>query len=372
VARELFLPLDRAWWDGGRFTLGRWAGSSPRPALRGVRLHEPSPAAAGLPPERDTQSDLGALVGSVAELRKAPGLSGLVLSDETVVGRERGLNPGKRIVFGLRSPPGDRYLAEAAAAAECHRVLRRAVKRAGYRVEHPHDPPDPSRGFAGLLAWAGAVRLRRRRTEYRWLLLLPLLVLLYFVPWSGRSSPTPPVAAPATPPGPLAVAPRTPSAAPAASPAPAPTPAPAVAPGRGPSPGRPPSSPQEELDSYIKSLEQIAKLDKDGSAGNSNLLSSLGGSGPGRWSQRSLETLLLVSTVAMLLGAAWMLWATEAGIGTVLATLIVPGYLIFYGLAHWSKAWKPLLVHTAGTLLFVAWVYLQVKPYVDQFQGLLG
>ena len=33
VARELFLPLDRAWWDGGRYTLGRWAAQAPRPFL---------------------------------------------------------------------------------------------------------------------------------------------------------------------------------------------------------------------------------------------------------------------------------------------------------------------------------------------------
>src|SRR5919206_5390289 len=71
VARELFLPVDAAWWDGGRYTLGRWAAQAPRTRLAGVRLQEPSPAAAGPPPERDTQGDLRALARSVAELRKA-------------------------------------------------------------------------------------------------------------------------------------------------------------------------------------------------------------------------------------------------------------------------------------------------------------
>jgi hypothetical protein len=94
-----------------------------------------------------------------------------------VIGRGGGAVPGKRIVFGLSSPPGGRFVADDAAAAECHRVLRRGVNRAGYRIEHPKEPPDPTRGFAGLRDWAGAVRLRRRRTEYRCLLLLPLLLV---------------------------------------------------------------------------------------------------------------------------------------------------------------------------------------------------
>src|SRR5438270_4352139 len=83
VARDLFLPLDQAWWDGGRFTLGRLAGA-PAPVQRGVRLQEPRPQSNGPPPERDTQADLVTLFSSVAELRRVPQLSGVVLSQETL------------------------------------------------------------------------------------------------------------------------------------------------------------------------------------------------------------------------------------------------------------------------------------------------
>jgi hypothetical protein len=192
VARELFLPLDRAWWDGGRFTLGRWAGSSPRPALRGVRLHEPAPRAAGPPPERDTQADLGALVASVAELRKAPGLAGLVLSEELIVGEEGGAAAGRRIVFGLRCPPGSRSEADDAAAGECYRIIRRSIERAGYRIEHPKERFHPAGGFPGLRAWASSVRLRRKTDPRRFLLPLLFLPLLLLPWWACQPKPPAP------------------------------------------------------------------------------------------------------------------------------------------------------------------------------------
>jgi hypothetical protein len=188
VAREFFLSLDDAWWDGGTFTLGGQAATR-RPVQRGVRLQEPRPDDAGPPPERDTQADLCGLFGSVAELRKVPELSGLVLSDETLVGEQRGAVPGKRVVFGLRAAPDGGFQAEAAAAAECNRVVRRAVERAGYRVEHPAKPFDPSAGFDGLRDWAMAVRLRRQPDRRRWLWLLCLLPLLLLPRACRREAP---------------------------------------------------------------------------------------------------------------------------------------------------------------------------------------
>jgi hypothetical protein len=181
VSREFFLPLEQAWWDGGRFTLGRWASSAARPSVRGVRLQEAAPDSSGPAPERDTQRDLCSLVGSVSELRRVPELSGLVLSDETLVGRQQGPLPGKRVLFGLQCPANGRYLGDTPAAAECHRVLRRAIKRAGYILEHPREKYNPLTGFAGLRDWAAAVRLRRKPDPRRW---LPLLLLpLLFFPW---------------------------------------------------------------------------------------------------------------------------------------------------------------------------------------------
>jgi hypothetical protein len=182
VARELFLPLDQAWWDGGRFTLGRWAKSVPRPSTRGVRLQEPGTGKSGPPAERDTQTDLCSLVDSVTELRRVPELMGIVLADETLIGRQEGAIPGKRVLFGLRCLPNDRFQADGPAAAECHRVIRRAVRRARYVIEHPKEPFLPTSGFEGLRAWAAAVRLRRKPDPRRWLLLL--LLPLLFLPWS--------------------------------------------------------------------------------------------------------------------------------------------------------------------------------------------
>jgi hypothetical protein len=194
IARELFLPLDQAWWDGSAFTLGR-LNDARAPVQRGVRLQEPRPQSAGPPPERDTQLDLGALFGSVAELRKVPQLSELVLSQETLIGEQRGSLPGKRVVFGLRSYPNGRFQSEAVAAGECHRVVRRAIDRAGYRLEHPRERFNPATGFAGLREWAAAVRLRRKPDWRRWLLLLLLLPLL-LLPRACKSQPPPPAAPP--------------------------------------------------------------------------------------------------------------------------------------------------------------------------------
>src|SRR5437764_9969832 len=112
VAREFFLPVDRARWVGHRYTLGRWAARALRPHNTGVRLQEPHSAGPGLVPEQDTQNDLGKLIESVAELRKVPELSGVVLSRETLVGEQQGTMPGRRIQFGLKCPADGRYLDE--------------------------------------------------------------------------------------------------------------------------------------------------------------------------------------------------------------------------------------------------------------------
>jgi hypothetical protein len=201
VAREFFLPLDQAWWDGHRFTMGRSPAAS-RPVNNGVRLQEPCPESSGPEPDRDTRADLATLFRSVAELRRVPGMSAVVLSDETHIGKQSGSVPGKRVVFGLHSPPDDSLRGDDRAAGECYRVVRRAVERAGYRVEHPRRPFDPSTGFPGLQDWAASVRLRRKRDWRPWLLLL-LLFPLFFLLRSCHSAPVPtPAPAPAPPPQP--------------------------------------------------------------------------------------------------------------------------------------------------------------------------
>jgi hypothetical protein len=162
IVREFFLPVEHAWWDGGTYTLGRWATQAPRPQNTGVRLQEPRAANPGLLPEKDTQRDLSKLIESVIQLRRVPELSGVVLSNETLVGDQAGATPGKRVQFGLSCPPDGRFKNEEAAARQCYRVVCKALGRTGYLVEHPKAPPLFSGGLTELTAWARTVRLRRR------------------------------------------------------------------------------------------------------------------------------------------------------------------------------------------------------------------
>jgi hypothetical protein len=168
IVREFFLPVEHAWWDGGTYTLGRWAAQAPRPQNTGVRLQEPRSANPGLLPEKDTQRDLSKLIESVIQLRRMPELSGVVLSNETLVGDQAGATPGKRVQFGLSCPPNGRFKTEEAAARECYRVVCQAMARTGYLVEHPKAPPIFSGGLTELTAWARTVRLRRR-PKRKWL-----------------------------------------------------------------------------------------------------------------------------------------------------------------------------------------------------------
>lgn len=333
VARELFLPIELAWWDGGRFTLGRWGRTAPRPSICGVRLQEPRPSSSGPPPERDTQGDLCALVNSVAELRRVPELAALVLSDETLVGRQAGSIPGKRVLFGLRCSPNGRFQADVPAAAECHRVMQRAVKRAGFAIEYPKQAFNATTGFDGLREWAGAVRLRRSRSGRGWLLLLFLLPCLLLLPIPG-----------------------TPSAS-------------VMAPGA-----------SSEMDSLLKSIGgkegEYQKLLKDLGGSTQAVPPSVGGTGAvvaaadrafalAKW-------LSIVGTAAYVVGGAWLLWvATDVGVGSVVGLLLIPGYALVPARTNWPKTWLPFVIHMAGMVMIVAGVYYLVAAFYRMFQPLL-
>jgi hypothetical protein len=396
VAREFFLPVDRAWWDGDRYTLGRWIAKAPRPRLTGVRLQEPRSGAAGSFPERDTQNDLCALVRSVAELRKVPELSGVVLSPEALVGRQQGTIPGQRLVLGLACPADGSYKGEAAAAAQCHRVLRGAIVRAGFAIEYPHAPPDAAAGFPGLLQWAGTVRLRRR-ADRRWLLLLLLPVVLAPLLFLGRTrapSSSAGVAAPGDnraklldragpavgPPGPSD--PRMASLDKTGKPT-----VPTVPPGRpaedlfksldkaGKQPG--PHGPTDDLIKSFNNPGALEKMLKE--SGLPPEFSKLGtgglpaGRGGGSMSYLGIA-LAAVGTVIATIGSIWFVVAAyEAGFWWVLGILLLPGCAFVYAVKHWSKAWKPLLVSTLGFALLIAgayfWITHSLLPSLD---GLLG
>jgi hypothetical protein len=341
VSRELFLPLDRAWWDGGRFTLGKWRLRAPRPSLRGVRLQEPRPANQGPPPERDTQADLLALLGSVAELRRVPELSGLVLSDETLVGSQRGTVPGKRILFGLSCPPGGRFDDEPKAAGECHRVLSRALKKAGFAVEQSGQAFNPSSGFDGLRNWAATVRLKRQGRRNSWVILALLVLLcvaLPFLPIPGTGA-LPSVGSLSAAGGAPAPVSKLPTGAPPA--------------------GSDPFAGISSLPSG-KELEQLQKLLPGATAANGEKggLESLE-----RGSQSGL-TLMQVGTVLYFISGAWLIWAAEAGILSVIGLLIIPAYPLVLARNNWSKTWIPVLLHVASMVMIIAGIYYIFAPYL--------
>jgi hypothetical protein len=376
VARELFLPLDRAWWDGGRFTLGRWGARARRPALSGVRLQEPRTGKEGIASERDTQGDLCALVGSVAELRRVPELSSLVLSGETLIGRQKGTVPGKRVLFGLSCAPGSRFQAEADAAAECQRVLRKAVKRAGFVVDHPRHPFDPNSGFEGLRKWSAALRLRRNRARRAWLiflLFLPLLLLplIARVPIPG----TPSIAA-------LTGSTDTPPASAAVSPAPTATPTPPIAgkpftPGPGPAvpgatPAKPGPSPEDPMAS-VKSIEDALKQLKELGGDSGKLPSSLSELTGGGGTTNYASQMITGGTIAYFVGGAWLLWAApEAGVGAVLGLLLLPGYAIVLARGSWSRTWLPFVLHMGGLVLVIVGCYYFFMSMFRALGPLLG
>jgi hypothetical protein len=393
IARELFLPLNRAWWDGGRFTLGRLARKIPPPTLSGVRLQEPRSAKQGPPPERDTQGDLSALVGSLVELRRVPEFAAMVLSGETFIGRQKGTVPGKRVQFGLRCAPGGPFQAEANAAAECHRVLRMAVKQAGFALDFPRGGFDPNSGFAGLRNWAAVVRLRRSRAKRAWLvflLLLPLLLLPFLSRVSIPGTPsmtallgsnTMPGEMPGTAPVPTPTAPGVPQPTKAAVgqpktapilPKPA-SPAPPQLPS--PVPPKPTAQRNDPTDPYndIRSVEQLMEKMKGmtGDSGKmSDPLSAIGGGDPmadrGRW-------WIEIGTIAYFVGGAWLIWAApDAGIGAVIGLLLVPAYGLVIARSSWSKTWLPLLIHMGGLLLVIAGIYYVVAPMYRALQALTG
>jgi hypothetical protein len=398
VARELFLPLNRAWWDGGRFTLGRLARKFPPPTLSGVRLQEPRSAKQGPPPERDTQSDLSALVGSLVELRRVPEFAAMVLSGEMLIGRQKGTVPGKRVQFGLSCAAGGPFQAEANAAAQCHRVLRKAVRQAGFALDFPRDPFDPSSGFAGLRNWASVMRLRRSRARRAWLvflLLLPFLLLPFLMRLSIPGTPSmtallgssaSPGAMPGTSPMPMPTAPGIPKPGqptlgqPAlGQPKTAPNqarPAFPAAPPKLPTPVQPQPAqnvpPNPNIDDLRYAEELMKKM--QGLAGDpgkmSDPLSAIGGGDPmadrGRW-------LVEIGTIAYFVGGAWLIWAApDAGIGAVIGLLLVPAYGLVIARSSWSKTWLPLLVHMAGLLLVIVGIYYVFAPMFRALQALTG
>jgi fibronectin type 3 domain-containing protein len=156
-----FLPFERAEWRGDRYSLGKAAGKTPKDLFDGVRLQAADPRNIDRSRERAVQHDLSSVVKSLERLRSHPELAGVVLSPEMIVGRDpAGVS---RVRFGLANPANGAFRSEAAAAAECHSVIRRAVRSAGLSVASS-SPCDTAAGLKGLQAWTDGIRLRPSRT----------------------------------------------------------------------------------------------------------------------------------------------------------------------------------------------------------------
>lgn len=176
VASELFHPVTHATWREGRTVVDRDERREVRTQISGVRLQPRDKRDEDPTPERETQSDLTHLVASLRTLRAEPGLGGLRVSSRTLRTRQPSA-AGARVKFGLEHD--EQQVDESAATRSSYRAIRRAIRRAGLRVESPKTF-DPATGLAGLEAWAGQVRLTRGLRIGRWwllLLLLPLLLL---------------------------------------------------------------------------------------------------------------------------------------------------------------------------------------------------
>lgn len=172
MAPAMFLPVDRAQWINGRYTLGKDPAPLPAGEFTGVRLQVPDPRNVNTTPELNVQSDLAQLIDSLVRMRAADKeLASTVLSSETIVSKDR--SGVHRLRFGLECRNG-RFSDEAAAAAECQRQILRGIRRGWFAIES-QPVFDASKGFVGLTEWAKAIRLKKS-WDWRWLLILLLLL----------------------------------------------------------------------------------------------------------------------------------------------------------------------------------------------------
>ena len=177
MAAAMFLPVDRAEWMNGRYTLGKKPAPLPAGEFTGVRLLVPDPRNLNKTAEQNVQGDLVQLIDSLVKIRAADkDLAGTVLSSERIVKKDRSGVP--RVRFGLRCDASNKFADEAAAATECHRQIVRSFQQALFGIES-QPPFDASQGFTGLSTWAKGVRLKKF-WDWRWLLLLLLLLPFLF------------------------------------------------------------------------------------------------------------------------------------------------------------------------------------------------
>jgi hypothetical protein len=177
MAPAMFLPVDRAEWINGRYTLGKNPAPLPAGEFTGVRLLVPDPRNLNKTPEQNFQGDLVQLIESLVRIRGADKeLASTVLSSERVLKKDR--SGVSRVRFGLRCDANGKFADETAAAAECHRQIVRSFQYALFGIE---SQPlfDASQGFAGLSTWAKGVRLKKY-WDWRWLLALLLLLPFLF------------------------------------------------------------------------------------------------------------------------------------------------------------------------------------------------
>ena len=172
MAPAMFLPVDRAQWTNGCYTLGKDPAPLPKGEFTGVRLQVPDPRNVNKTPELNVQTDLAQLIDSLVRIRAADKeLASTVLSSETVVGKDQ--SGVHRLRFGLKCHP-NRFDDETAAAKECQRQILRGIRKGWFGIES-QPVFDSTKGFIGLTEWAKGLRLKKT-WDWRWLLILLLLL----------------------------------------------------------------------------------------------------------------------------------------------------------------------------------------------------
>lgn len=150
---ELFISPAHASWVEGRFRLEREEQGRARTDISGVRLQAADSRGEDLSQERQVQTDVVNLIGSLGKLRQLPGLEGAVLSKQALRIRQPIRGVGTRVKFGLRCPPESKYVDGSKAAAACHASIVSSIRRSGFVIEQPKEKFDPAGGLTGLEDW---------------------------------------------------------------------------------------------------------------------------------------------------------------------------------------------------------------------------
>ncbi|QTA82370.1 von Willebrand factor A-like domain-containing protein [Desulfonema limicola] len=179
-ADQYFFPNSISSWKnlkgGKKYQIDK--GYTIKSHINGIRLHEWDVSGNNPTIEKECQYDLSKTFNSIKELRKNQEYKNLIISDDFAKTKQN-TNKGKRIKLGLFIPSSNKYSNDIVAAKHCYKNIKKVIYKSGYKIDFPGEF-DPSSGLDGLCEWANSVKLKRKK-PWRFLLLLPFLLLLLFL-----------------------------------------------------------------------------------------------------------------------------------------------------------------------------------------------